>query len=285
MQAARPDVSTWFTLPVLPQGLTQDGLNVVERALQAGVRLDGVNVMAMNYGDSVAPPELKTMGAYAIDAAESTYAQLTELFASYGQSFDWNQLGVTPMIGVNDITTEIFTPDDAQLLEDFAREKDLGMLSMWSIARDKSGPIGQVSPVHSGSAEAEGRYSRIWEDYGMDPVIGDGTPSTPNNPVTNPDSVDGTAKLLVEIDGNTSMLTAQDRVAERFQPSYSWGRELVIDGFDASEDVLDLTKFWNEGGGGRTSPAIGWCHRRAPLQSTASLPSRTEGRGPDSWFH
>jgi chitinase len=55
VQKTRPGLGVWFTLPVLPQGLTQDGVNVVQAALVAGVKIDGVNVMAMDYGDSAAP--------------------------------------------------------------------------------------------------------------------------------------------------------------------------------------------------------------------------------------
>jgi chitinase len=112
--------------------------------------VDGVNVMAMDYGDSAAPPQLKSMGAYAIDAANTTFAQLTNLFASQGKSFGWNQLGVTPMLGVNDITSEVFTIQDAEQLEIFARERGLGMLSMWSTNRDNPGAAGQVSNNHAG---------------------------------------------------------------------------------------------------------------------------------------
>jgi chitinase len=93
LQAGRPDLGVWFTLPVLPQGLTAAGVNTVRLALAAGVAVDGVNVMAMDYGDSAAPPALKSMGAYAIDAAVSTYGQLQPLFAAAGQTLGWNQMG------------------------------------------------------------------------------------------------------------------------------------------------------------------------------------------------
>jgi len=55
VQQSHPGVEVWLTLPVLPQGLTGDGLTVVRQALAAGVKLDGVNLMAMDYGDSAAP--------------------------------------------------------------------------------------------------------------------------------------------------------------------------------------------------------------------------------------
>ena len=185
VQKTRPELGVWLTLPVLPQGLTQDGLNVVKAALVAGVKVDGVNVMAMDYGDGAAPPKLKSMGEYAIDAANATFAQLTSLFASQGQSFGWNQLGVTPMLGVNDITTEVFTLADADRLETFARAKGLGMLSMWSLNRDNPGTAGQLSNFHTGiPTMPNGGFSTTWGDYGSDPVIAGATVVTP--PVTPP---------------------------------------------------------------------------------------------------
>ena len=188
LQQQRPDLEVWYTLPVLPSGLTPDGVNVVAKALEAGVKLDGVNVMAMDYGESAAPtsgPNAKTMGAYAIQTAESTHAQLTSLFAQHGQEFGWNQLGVTPMIGVNDVITEVFTVADAQALEDFARSVGLGMLSMWSVARDNPGSLGQASPTASGLDIPAGSFSSIWNDYGtineMDLPSGGGNTGGGNN--------------------------------------------------------------------------------------------------------
>ena len=201
LQQTHPALGVWLTLPVLPQGLTQDGLNTVKAALQAGVQVDGVNVMAMDYGDSAAPPQLKSMGAYAIDAANTTFAQLTNLFASQGKSFGWNQLGVTPMLGVNDITSEVFTIQDAEQLEVFAREKGLGMLSMWSINRDNPGAVGQVSNNHAGlPVIAAGGFSSVWGDYGSDPVISSVAPVVTPPVVTPP--VVGNGGLSVEVGGS-----------------------------------------------------------------------------------
>ena len=154
-QQSHPDVEVWYTLPVLPTGLTADGLNVVDQAVKAGVKLDGINVMAMDYGESAAPtsgPNAKTMGAYAIQSAQSTFDQMTTLFNKYGQTFNWRQIGVTPMIGVNDVQSEVFTAADAQALETFARTKGIGMLSMWSIQRDTPGSLERHRPAHLGSA-------------------------------------------------------------------------------------------------------------------------------------
>ena len=247
LQSRFPELEVWFTLPVLPQGLTHEGLEVVNLALEAGVRLAGVNVMAMDYGDSAAPPALKSMGAYAIDAAEATKGQLDALFAAHGQSFGWDQLGVTPMIGVNDVTSEVFTLADAALLESFARDRGLGLLSMWSLGRDNPGVLGQVTATHSGLAEASGSFATLWGDYGSDPVLQAEASGT--DPITGTEPITGTDSSTVDrvVGGSTTQISAVDGVAERFSLSYAWGRNLVLQHFDPLHDRIDLRGFWQEG--------------------------------------
>jgi len=244
VQQSHPGVEVWLTLPVLPQGLTGDGLTVVRQALAAGVKLDGVNLMAMDYGDSAAPPTRQSMGQYAIDAANASFRQLSDLFRSYGQGFGWNQLGLTPMIGVNDVTTELFSTADATVVETFARQQGLGMLSMWSIARDQPGPMGRVEATHSGTANASGSYGAIWGDYGSDPLISGGTSGGGGG---GGGSGGGLPTSTINVAATSRDLTASDATAERFQLGYAWGRQLTIQGFNPSQDVLDLSNFWAEG--------------------------------------
>ena len=249
LQKSHPNLELWYTLPVLPQGLTREGLTVVGQALDAGVRLDGINLMTMDYGDSAAPPSAKSMGAYAIDAANSSYQQLSSLFATHGLGFGWNQLGMTPMIGVNDVRTEVFTLADAQQVEDFARSKGVGMLSMWSLARDTPGPIGQVGPSNSGLAVPAGSFAALFGDYGTDPVIGAVAPAAPGGATAGGSTlpVDPLINRTINVAATSTALTADASLAERFQVSYAWGRRLTISGFDPAHDILDLGGFWAEG--------------------------------------
>jgi hypothetical protein len=135
LQAQDPDLQVSFTLPVLPSGLTSDGDAVLTGAVQAGVKVSAVNVMAMDYGDGAAPNPSGQMGTFAIDAATATDAQVA---SALGISDDdaWSKIAVTPMIGVNDTSDEIFTVANAQQLTAFAASKHLAWLSMWSAARD-----------------------------------------------------------------------------------------------------------------------------------------------------
>lgn len=168
-QQMRPAVEVWYTLPAVPTGLTYNGQVVIRSAMQEGVVLDGVNIMAMNFGEWAAPttgPNAQTMGFYAIGSARGAHDELVSLYAEFGHEFGWSQLGVTPMIGVNDITTQVFGVEDAVMLEEFARVHGLGMLSMWSIARDNPGGIGQATATASGLDLPAGSFSAVFSDYG-----------------------------------------------------------------------------------------------------------------------
>ncbi|RPF33742.1 cellulose binding domain-containing protein [Streptomyces sp. TLI_185] len=132
LQAAHPDLDVSFTLPVMPEGLTQDGVNLLSNAKSNGAKINTVNIMAMDYGASYSGD----MGTYAEQAATATQAQVKSVLG-LSDAAAWKAVAVTPMIGVNDVSSEIFKVDDATRLTAFAKSKGLGGLSMWSATRDK----------------------------------------------------------------------------------------------------------------------------------------------------
>ncbi|MGI5455087.1 glycoside hydrolase family 18 protein [Streptomyces sp. CA-249302] len=132
LQAAHPDLDVSYTLPVMPEGLTQDGVNLLSNAKSNGVRINTVNIMAMDYGASYSGD----MGTYAEQAATATQAQIKSVLG-LSDAAAWKAVAVTPMLGVNDVSSEIFKVDDASQLVSFAKSKGLGWLSMWSATRDK----------------------------------------------------------------------------------------------------------------------------------------------------
>ncbi len=127
-------VKVSLTLPVLPSGLTAQGLAVVSSAKKNGVSLDLVNVMAMDYyqnGD---------YGKFAQQAASATYSQVKGVL---GGSTSWRIIGVTPMIGQND-DGHVFNQTAAKNLVSFAKSKHLGMLSFWEATRDRNACTGAL---------------------------------------------------------------------------------------------------------------------------------------------
>lgn len=148
MRAAGRELVVSYTLPVLPTGLTPDGLYVLQSALRYGVQIDGVNIMTMDYGDSAAPNPQGRMGDYAIQAAQSLKSQLGTLYVgSRNDAQLWAMIGVTPMIGMNDVQTEIFDQQEARELVAFAEQVGMNRISMWSLNRDRQHPSGQINYV------------------------------------------------------------------------------------------------------------------------------------------
>jgi Cellulose binding domain/Glycosyl hydrolases family 18 len=156
LQAQDSGLQISFTLPVLPAGLTADGVTLLTGAAAAGVQISAVNVMAMDYGDANAPDPATMMGTYAIDAATATDAQVASVLG-ISDAAAWPKIAVTPMIGQNDQSDEVFTLADAQQLEAFAASKHLAWLSMWSAGRDQECPGGADSnaqPTCSGIVQS-----------------------------------------------------------------------------------------------------------------------------------
>jgi hypothetical protein len=153
-----------YTLPVLPSGLTWQGVNLLQNAVANGVQVDRVNIMAMDYG-AIANPN--TMGQNAIDAANALLAQMRPVFPGKTDAQLRLMTGVTPMIGLNDVTPEVFTLNDAQLLYNFAVQNNLGGLAMWSVHRDKSCPNGgaYVGVDCSGIAQQPWAFSNLFKQF------------------------------------------------------------------------------------------------------------------------
>jgi chitinase len=126
-----------FTLPVHTRGLTDEGVALLESALAHGVEIDVVNIMTMNF-EPEAPVD--RMGENTIRAAQSLFEQLKPLYPDKSDEEVWNLIGLTPMIGVNDRSSQIFTIQDAEQVSAFALENNLRRIAIWSIERDEACP-------------------------------------------------------------------------------------------------------------------------------------------------
>lgn len=162
------DLSVWLTLPVAPTGLTAEGTDAVKQLLAGGVDLAGVNTMTMDYGQSRVQGQ--SMLQATIAAAEATHSQLGDIFKAANQDLGeqtlWRKIGLTPMIGQNDIVADVFTLADARGLHDFAADKGVGRMSMWSLNRDaECGPnyptLTVVSDACSGVAQGSELFANV----------------------------------------------------------------------------------------------------------------------------
>lgn len=158
LQAANPRLKLSFTLEAMPSGLTDESLNLLKNAMQHNVKIDAVNILAMDYGP---PTDPNLMGQNAIDAANHALEQLKEIHLD-------TKLGITTMIGKNDVSSEVFTQDDAKALLDFAQNNpNVSWLSMWSVARDHPCPTGAtiVTGTCSGIEQQPYDFSHTFEKF------------------------------------------------------------------------------------------------------------------------
>ena len=136
LQQNNPKLKIAYCLPVTPEGLSLPGFNLLKNAKENDVRVDVVNIMTMCYGEYYSKG--KDLGILAVDASKSTYNQIQSI------GYTNTKVGVTPMIGMNDLESEIFTLDNAKYLTEFASKTSwVSLLSNWSLNRDNSkyGPL------------------------------------------------------------------------------------------------------------------------------------------------
>ena len=167
-QAQGRTLEVVVTLPVLPTGLSSDAMYVVRAALDAGVHLRLVNLMAMDYGGDAAPRPRRRMALYAERAATAVQSQLASLLPGSNGAQRWPLIGLTLMLGRNDVPGEVVRPADLRTILRFARAHDLGGLSLWSVNRDRPCPSRHAASTSTCSSvrQAPAAFSRLFARFG-----------------------------------------------------------------------------------------------------------------------
>jgi chitinase len=146
-----------YTLPVAPSGLLSNSLSLLNNAKSRGVDVSIVNIMTMDYGSPM------DMGQAAVDAATALHGQLGQIWTSKTSDQLWAMEGNTPMIGVNDTTSEVFTTGNASTLESFAASHGIQELAYWSLGRDKAcATNGTLSSTCSGTPQSPYQFASIF---------------------------------------------------------------------------------------------------------------------------
>jgi hypothetical protein len=129
-------------------------LALLRQAKADRVRVDLVNLMTMDYGGR------HEMGAAAVTAARDARRQLRTVWPHDGYA----NLGITPMIGVNDVAVEHFTQADALRVAAFARHHHLGRTAFWALGRDQAcrQPRRSASNVCSGVRQRPLAFTRAF---------------------------------------------------------------------------------------------------------------------------
>ncbi|MEU9976722.1 ricin-type beta-trefoil lectin domain protein [Streptomyces sp. NPDC051014] len=144
-----------YTLPSMPNGLDGNGTKLLSNAKSNGLNVNLVNIMTMDYYDGT-----RDMGKAATDAATALRSQLGSIWPEKSDAQLWAMEGNTPMIGVNDDTSEIFTTGNATTLANFAKSKGIQELAFWALGRDKAcATNGQLSDTCSGTPQSAWQFS------------------------------------------------------------------------------------------------------------------------------
>jgi hypothetical protein len=150
-----------YTLPVDPHGISDKSQGVLADAKVKGVKVHSANLMTMDFGGQFSKG--KRMSDVAIASALKAYEQCRKIDPAI-------QMGLTPMIGRNDERGEIFTLNDAKILQKWAEtEPWIGTLSFWASNRD-AGKAGNKrnDNVTSGIPQKPWDFTLIFKPFTTD---------------------------------------------------------------------------------------------------------------------
>jgi chitinase len=137
-QSQYPNLQFSFTLATLGAsdgsygGVNSLGNEVVEAVLGSGLKNYVINLMTMDYGSASSSVCVVVSGS--CEMAQSAIQAVENLEHTYG--IPASKIAVTPMIGMNDTTSETFTIADVDTLTAYVVDNGLAGLHFWSLDRD-----------------------------------------------------------------------------------------------------------------------------------------------------
>jgi len=137
-QSQYPNLQFSFTLATLGAsdgsygGVNSLGNEVVEAVLGSSLKKYVINLMTMDYGSASSSVCVVVSGS--CEMAQSAIQAVENLEHTYG--IPASKIAVTPMIGMNDTTSETFTVADVDTLTTYAVDNGLAGLHFWSLDRD-----------------------------------------------------------------------------------------------------------------------------------------------------
>ena len=143
-QSLYPNLRISFTLATLAAndgsfgGLNTLGDMVVKAVKASSLRNYTINLMVMDYGGTSAANCVVVGGS--CQMGQSAIQAVANLQHSYG--IPLTQIELTPMIGVNDTSSETFTLADVDTIVSYAVANHLAGLHYWSLDRDTPCPGG-----------------------------------------------------------------------------------------------------------------------------------------------
>ncbi len=183
LQDKYPGLYISYTLAADRWGLTPLAKNLLKNAIENGVKINMVNIMAMNIGRV----EAGKWGEEAMKMSDVTVSQMKDLWPSLNSKQLYKMLGITVMIGRND-DSSVFLESDATVIAQYAKDKNIGLLSFWAINRDQigTGELGIYSQVNTKDFEFFNRMKAIIGVDGKLPNSSDSKPTDPGDKPTDP---------------------------------------------------------------------------------------------------
>jgi chitinase len=108
------------------------GNEVIEAVLGSSLKNYVINLMTMDYGSPSSSVCVVVSGS--CEMAQSAIQAVENLEHTY--AIPASQIAVTPMIGMNDTTSETFTTADVDTLTAYVVDNGLAGLHFWSLDRD-----------------------------------------------------------------------------------------------------------------------------------------------------
>jgi len=148
-QATYPKLQFSFTLATLGAsdgsygGVNSLGNTVVRDVLASSLKNYVIDLMTMDYGN--ASSSVCVVSGSTCEMAQSAIQAVKNLEHTYGIAA--GKIAVTPMIGMNDATTETFTIADVSTLTSYAVGNGLAGLHFWSLDRDTPCSDDYASPT------------------------------------------------------------------------------------------------------------------------------------------
>ncbi|WP_193570328.1 carbohydrate-binding protein [Luteibacter yeojuensis] len=144
-----PNLRFSFTLATLAAsdgsfgGVNPTGDAVVRAVKASGLKNYTINLMTMDYG--TAGPGICVVANGKCDMGQSAVQAVRNLQHTYG--IPLTKIEITPMIGVNDVSSETFTVADIDTVTSYAVTNKLAGVHFWSLDRDNPCGGGFASPT------------------------------------------------------------------------------------------------------------------------------------------
>lgn len=145
-----PNLRFSFTLATLGAsdgsygGVNSTGDAVVKLVKASGLQNYTINLMTMDYGSGI-PSVCVVKSGGVCDMGQSAIQAVQNLQHTYG--IPLSKIEITPMIGVNDVSSNVFQIADIDKVTSYAATNKLAGVHFWSLDRDTPCSQGTASPT------------------------------------------------------------------------------------------------------------------------------------------